>query len=64
MDGLEEVLASVVKSVDEGLVLSFEKIQIAILCLPLHLMPEHFNLQDMILPNILFLSTKSINVFV
>ena len=30
----------------EGLVLSFEKVQIAILCLPPHLLQEYFNLRD------------------
>ena len=57
-----EVLASAVETGGEGLVLSFEKVQIAMLCLRPHLLQEYFNLQ--IPPNVLFLSTKSISVFI
>ena len=41
-----QVSASAVETGGEGLVLSFEKVQIAILCLPSHLLQECFNLQD------------------
>ena len=41
-----EVLASAVETGGEGLVLSFEKVQIAMLCLRPHLLQEYFNLQD------------------
>ena len=57
-----EVSASAVETGGEGLVLSFGKAQIAILCLPPHLLQEYFIYR--IPPNVLFLSTKSINVFV
>ena len=38
--------ASAVETGCDGLVLSFEKVKIAILCLPPHLLQEYFNLQD------------------
>ena len=38
-----EVLATAVETGSEGLVLSFEKVQIAILCLLSHLLQEYFN---------------------
>ena len=41
-----EVLASAVETVGERLVLSFEKLQIAILFLPPHLLQEYFDLQS------------------
>ena len=40
-----EVSASSLETGGEGLVLSSEKVQIAILCLPTHLLQEYFNLQ-------------------
>ena len=42
-----EVSASAVETCGEGLVLYFKKVQIAVLCLPPHLLQEYFNLQDM-----------------
>ena len=41
-----EVSTSEIETGSEGLDLSFEKVQIAISCLPLHLLQEYFNLQD------------------
>ena len=41
-----EVLAFLVESGGEGFVLFFKKVQIAILCLPPHLLQEYSNLQD------------------
>ena len=41
-----EVSASALETGGEGLVLSSEKVQIAILRLPIHLLQEYLNLQD------------------
>ena len=46
VDKFVEVSASSVETGGEGLVSSFEKVQIAILCLPPHLLQGRFNLQD------------------
>ena len=43
VEKIVEVLATAVETGSEGLVLSFEKVQIAILCLLPHLLQEYFN---------------------